>query len=350
VPPRETQRATDSAAAEAVFFDIRDTLGVVDRTGHMVKYKPTTDLLLEAMKQVVGLRIGLITNLPQNVSSDEGKAMVKEAGIWPFLDARGWVTNHDAGVDKPKPEIFAYAARQMELPPERCVFVGENLMEVIGAQAAGMRTVLKPFPPGREFLNKPIKPLLPDAKSSGRLSEIIMEEDHLVGKRIVGAGIKIAERLASGPEAVMANRRLLRAVGILVWLTRNFIDPFHHRKEEEVLIPLALARGLDPRDCAFVSIEHEQGRTYFRGMAIALERIHSGDAGAVGEFGHLLQGFIALYKEHGRKEDDELFKKLGDVLTDVDDGLIVDLMARIGPADITLYLALIGEMEAELAS
>ncbi|MGH3982009.1 MAG: hypothetical protein ACRDST_04770, partial [Pseudonocardiaceae bacterium] len=113
VPP-DLSSAADRQV-EAVFFDIRDTLGVVDRRGHLLKYKPTTDQLLEAMKQVVGLRIGLITNLPENVSSADGKEMVKEAGMWEFLDSQGWVTNHDAGVEKPKPEIFVFAARRMGL-------------------------------------------------------------------------------------------------------------------------------------------------------------------------------------------------------------------------------------------
>jgi hypothetical protein len=333
----------------AVFFDIRDTLGIVDRRGHLVKYKPSTDELLAAMREVVGLRIGLITNLPDNVSSEDGKAMVKEAGIWEFLDAGGWVTNHDAGVAKPAPGIFAFAARQMGLPPDQCLFVGENLIEVIGAQAAGMRAMLKPFPPGREFLHKPITPAPPDGKSSGRLAEVLLEEDHLVGKRIVGAAIKVSERLAGDAATAMADRSLLRAMGLLVWLTLNFVDPFHHRKEEEVLIPFALARGLDPGACDWVAVEHDQGRAYFRAMDLALRRVRQGDAKALGDFAHSVRGFIELYKEHGRKEDDELFKTLGDLLTDADDALIVDLMARIGPADPTLYLGVIAELEAELA-
>ncbi|MGH8884672.1 MAG: HAD-IA family hydrolase [Egibacteraceae bacterium] len=348
--PAQADQAAGDVQVEAIFFDIRDTLGVVDRKGHLIKYKPTTDQLLEAVKQAVGLRIGLITNLPENVSSEDGKAMVVEAGIWEYLDPQGWVTNHDAGVEKPKPEIFAFAAAQMGLPPQRCLFVGENLTEVIGAQAAGMRAVLKPFPPGREFLHKPVKALPPDAKSSGRLAEILMEEDHLVDKRIVGAAITISDRLAGEGAAVTADPKLLRAMGLLVWLTRNFVDPFHHRKEEEVLIPFALARGFDPGECAWVALEHDQGRTYFRGMDIALQRIRSGDTNALGDFIHCARGFVELYKEHIRKEDDELFKKLGDLLTDADDAVIVDLMSRIGPADLTLYLTVVAEMEADLAT
>lgn len=34
----------------------------------------------------------------------------------------------------------------------RCLFVGENLIEVIGAIAAGMKAILGPCPPGRDLL------------------------------------------------------------------------------------------------------------------------------------------------------------------------------------------------------
>lgn len=341
------------ATVRAVFFDIRDTLGVVDRPGHLVKFKPSTDQLFADMQMAVGLRIGLITNLPSNVTHAQGRSMIDEAGIGEFLDPKGFITNHNAGIDKPKPGIFAYAAKQLGLPPEQCMFVGENLVEVIAAQAAGMRAVLKPFGPGREFLFRPIKPLPPGEKFSGRLSEVLMEEDHLVGKRIVGCAIKIRDRLKAIREPVAGApvpSLPMRAMSLLVWLTQQFIDAFHHRKEEEVLIPFALARGLKPEDCAFVAIEHDQGRAYFRGMDLALQRIRACDLNALGDFYYNACGFIDLYREHGRKEDDILLKKIGDLLTDTDDALIIDLMNRVGPADVTLYYETIAQMEHEVAS
>ncbi|HKQ79622.1 MAG TPA: HAD family hydrolase [Blastocatellia bacterium] len=333
---------------EAVFFDVRDTLGVVDRKGHLVKYKPTTDQLLEAMKQSIGLRIGLITNLPDNVSREDGVQMVKEVGIWDFLDPKGFITNKEAGAEKPQAGIYEYAARQMGLSPDKCLFVGENLIEVIGAHAAGMRAVLKPFPPGREFLQKSIKAQAPNEKSSGRLSELILEEEHLIAKRIVICAAKIGERLRNGEDPTQGGQPLLRPMSMLVWLTNNFIDPFHHRKEEEVLAPFGVMLGLDPNQVGFISLDHEQGRNYFRGLDIALRRVRAGDSGAVREFSHLLSGMVDLYQSHGKKEDDEIFKKIGDLLTDSDDALMVDLMSRIGPVDITLYLAAIANMEKDL--
>ena len=53
-------------AIRAVFFDARDTLGEVDRPGHLVAYRPSTEKLLRSMKDL-GLWLGCITNLPDNV-------------------------------------------------------------------------------------------------------------------------------------------------------------------------------------------------------------------------------------------------------------------------------------------
>jgi HAD superfamily hydrolase (TIGR01509 family) len=339
--------ASTHGGVRVVFFDIRDTLGVVDRKGHLIKFKPSTDQLLTALKALQGLRLGVITNLPANVSSADGRAMLEEAGILSYLDPKGFVSNHEAGFEKPDPRIFAFAAEQMGVAPGDCLFCGENLIEVIAAQAAGMRALAKPFPPGRDFLLQPAKKGAVSDKSSGRLAETLLEEEHMVGKRIVMAAGGLAERLG----AWQPGQRLpMRGLGLLVWLLKYFVDAFHHRKEEEVLIPFVLARGLDPAKCAFVADEHDQGRHYFAAMDIALRRLRSGDQSAVADFATNARGFVALYKEHGRKEDDLLLKAAGDLLSDADDSLMVDLMHRIGPVDPTLYYAVISELEAEVAA
>lgn len=332
--------------AKAAFCDIRDTLGIVDRKGHLVLYKPTSIDLLKALKEM-GLRVGLITNLPPDVSSEVGFQMVKDAGIAEFIDAQGFVTNHDAKADKPDPAIYRFAATKMELTPEDCIFIGENLAEVVGAQVAGMEAVLKPFPPGREFLQKPLAAGQISATSSGRLSEVLLEEDHLIAKRIVLSAVKLKEKLdALGPTGDA--RTLLRPMGMIVWLTNNFVDTYHHRKEEEVLFPFAMMCGIDPSDMAGTLVDHDQGRAYFRAMGAAYRRICMGNPAATVEFAALLGAFANLYKTHGKHEDDILFKKIGDRLSDQDDALMVDLIGRIGPADITLYINLIATLEKEL--
>lgn len=326
-----------------VFFDVKDTLGTVDRPGHLVLYKPTSEHLIQQLTQVVGLRAGIIMNLPGDLSAQDGRKMLEEAGVLAHLDPDGVVINHEVGLDKPRSEIYATAANQMGVDVDECIFVGENLIEVIGAQTAGMRAVLKPFPPGREFLLSQTPSPEPMERDSERLIETVMKEEHLIGRRIVLIASKLHTRLVDETP-----NELIWEMSMLVWLLFNFIDRFHHEKEEQVLLPFARARGV-PQDLIDQTIrEHDQGRAYFEAMQIALDRLRGGDASATNDFQAPLTAFVALYREHARKENDELLPLIGSVLTEEDDMLMVEFARQLGPMDISPYLTLIGNIEKAL--
>jgi FMN phosphatase YigB (HAD superfamily) len=138
---------------DVVFFDIGGTLGDRDEaTGQFVPYASSAGLLRK-VRDVIGLRIGVITNLGEGMSNADVRALLREGGLDldDFLDPRGFVSDHDAGAAKPDAAIYQFAAAQVGVPVGRCLFVGENLPEVLGALAAGMKAVLKPCPPGREL-------------------------------------------------------------------------------------------------------------------------------------------------------------------------------------------------------
>jgi hemerythrin-like domain-containing protein len=134
----------------------------------------------------------------------------------------------------------------------------------------------------------------------------------------------------------------------LVWLLNHFVDPYHHRMEEEALFPFALMRGLPRERLDWVLDDHRQGRAYFAALTVALERCQRGSAVALGEFAAVCEAFVLLYDAHGRREDDELFKDIGDLLTDADDAVICGLIERMAPPDITLHFELIDALESEL--
>lgn len=136
---------------DAIFFDIGGTLGEYEaETKKLVPYASSLGLL-QALRDRVGLRVGVITTLGPDFTDADGLALLHGAGLDSFLDPQGFVSDHDAGVAKPDPAIYLFAAQRMNLPAGRCLFVGESLLEVLGALAAGMKAVLKPSPPGREL-------------------------------------------------------------------------------------------------------------------------------------------------------------------------------------------------------
>ena len=144
-----TMQAT---GVEFVFFDIGGTLGRRDDAGNIVPF-PSSKRLLENVREVIGLRVGIITTLGE-LTNAEAQALLDKAGLLKFIEQGGFVSEHDAGRAKPDPAIYTFAAKKVGVSVERCLFIGENLLEVIGARAAGMQSILKPCPPGRELPNQ----------------------------------------------------------------------------------------------------------------------------------------------------------------------------------------------------
>jgi hemerythrin-like domain-containing protein len=346
---------------QVVFFDVRDTLGEVDRPGHLVPYRPSTEKLLSSMRDEVGLRIGLISNLPKEVDAAAGRRMIQEAvlsqsngtkvTIGDFIDPDGIVINHDAGVDKPNPEIYRFAARQMGVEPAQCMFVGENLIEVLAAKAAGMQGELKPCPPGREFLPAEIKGMKGTPTDSGRAFEAFFEHEHLLGDRIFDCMDEISKQLQGLKEGDAIPRNVYGAMGILIYLTNNFADQAHLQAEEAV-VPLAIARGMDPDSATWLWQQHDQGRAYFRALDIAWKRVQFGDPAdvslAIDAFWRNCEGFVKLFRAHAIRENDELYPTMGRYFNDTDDTLVINLISHIGPGDFTPYVGLVSSMEEAL--
>ncbi|MFL5574396.1 MAG: HAD family hydrolase [Gemmatimonadaceae bacterium] len=137
----------EAEAVEMVFFDIGGTLGERDpATGRLTPYE-TSAKLLDDVRRSVGLRIGIITTLGPTLTDADALALLDEAGLAAFLDPKGFVSDHGAGAAKPSAAIYRFAARRAGVAPSRCLYVGEDLAEVLGALAAGMQAVLTPRVP-----------------------------------------------------------------------------------------------------------------------------------------------------------------------------------------------------------
>ena len=132
-------------STKVVFFDIGNTLGTRDNTGFHVF--EGIKALLTGMRNALGLRLGVITNLPPGMTSAEIGEILRDAGLLQLLDSKGLITSVDAKAEKPANEIYRFAAKKMGVQPEQCLYVGEAPEEVEGALQAGMAAIQKPFPP-----------------------------------------------------------------------------------------------------------------------------------------------------------------------------------------------------------
>jgi FMN phosphatase YigB (HAD superfamily) len=127
---------------------------LIDRdplTGKLTPF-PSSSKLLHMVRDVIGARVGIITTLGPSMTNEQGRDLLQQFGLAEFIETQAFISEHDANESsKPNSEIYKVAAQRVGVSIEHCLYVGENLIEVIGALRAGMQSILKPYPPGRDL-------------------------------------------------------------------------------------------------------------------------------------------------------------------------------------------------------
>jgi hemerythrin-like domain-containing protein len=125
--------------------------------------------------------------------------------------------------------------------------------------------------------------------------------------KAVLVALRILERVAGA--AAEKNGSALDHLGQLLDFFKGFVDRCHHAKEEEVLFPELVRRGLK-REGGPIGVllsEHETGRGHVRAMAEALPNLRHGDSGAAANLRGHSDAFRELLRAHIQKENDVLF-------------------------------------------
>ena len=78
--------------------------------------------------------VALISNATDRLEAD-----LTELGLAEFIDTL--VNTSRIGVAKPDPRVYAHAAEQVGVPPERCLFIDDSAENVEAARVAGMQAV-----------------------------------------------------------------------------------------------------------------------------------------------------------------------------------------------------------------
>ena len=131
----------------------------------------------------------------------------------------------------------------------------------------------------------------------------ILSSEHRVIEQVVAALDAAADRLDAG--------KRMRA-GFFEDATRfivEFSDGCHHAKEERVLFPALVKRGL-PENSGPVAVmlyEHEEGRSLTAGLRDAVARMAAEEAGAADLVADYARAYATLLTQHIFKEDNILF-------------------------------------------
>jgi HAD superfamily hydrolase (TIGR01549 family) len=120
------RRQGDYAALSAAF--------VAERQARIRSFPGVIDALAELRRR---FPLALLTNGP----GDLQRLKLKHTGLQPYFDAI--VVSAEAGVAKPRPEIFALTCDVIGVPSERTIMIGDDWdLDVMGARAAGLAAIL----------------------------------------------------------------------------------------------------------------------------------------------------------------------------------------------------------------
>jgi hemerythrin-like domain-containing protein len=136
---------------------------------------------------------------------------------------------------------------------------------------------------------------------------------------------------------------------------KGFADGCHHRKEEGVLFEAMVANGM-PRlggPIAVMLADHEQGRSYTRGMRAAAQKLEAGDASARQALITNVRGYVDLLQQHIHKENNILFPMADRVIPEADYAQVAEDFERVeheetGEGVHEKYLALAEKLEKEM--
>lgn len=118
----------------------------------------------------------------------------------------------------------------------------------------------------------------------------------------------------------------------VVILAKQFVDTYHHDKEERQMFTLLAqkhAGAFDDRLEA-ISYQHERGREYVANILGAIDGYRAGQSGTAHLIIENLEAFASMLTEHIRREDDEFFPIVKRTLTDDE---AEQLLVEFGRAD-----------------
>ncbi|MFX1280884.1 MAG: HAD family hydrolase [Promethearchaeota archaeon] len=99
---------------------------------------PQTEETLEKLSKHEDIKLAVLSNHPNHKMIENS---LKEYGLLKFFDAI--VTSAEFGKRKPDPEIFLYTLEKMGLTVNNeCLVCGDEYADVVGADRAGMQTIL----------------------------------------------------------------------------------------------------------------------------------------------------------------------------------------------------------------
>ncbi|HZG83529.1 HAD family hydrolase [Paenibacillus sp.] len=138
---RRADAVRDAAAAMPIDGDERTMLFIVRQCRRLQTERAGfVDGAEETMRRLAArYRLAIVTNLP----AEDAAAIFSRLRLHRFVpESRLFAAATDGGARKPDPRLFRRIAEKLEVPPQRCVMVGDSFRhDVEGALRAGWKAV-----------------------------------------------------------------------------------------------------------------------------------------------------------------------------------------------------------------
>lgn len=120
-------------------------------------------------------------------------------------------------------------------------------------------------------------------------------------------------------------------IQMVVDLIRNYADGLHHAKEENMLFPMMGEKGFPVQGgpVGVMLMEHEQGRTYVRGMADNIEAYKNDSMAARQKIYDNMLGYTNLLRNHIYKENNILFKMVDNAFTEQEQAELLEKFEKV---------------------
>lgn len=157
----------------------------------------------------------------------------------------------------------------------------------------------------------------------------ILAAEHAAIRRAVGVLGRLCEQAAAG--AAGAADEHAHSAGQVLEFLREFAERCHNAKEEELLFPAMVHRGI-PSNGGLLSAQlagRRQGRQLMDAMTLAQAAWATGKAGAGGRFSAAATAYHALLEQHVAAEQDVVFAVADQVLDDVAQDALTHAFGRL---------------------
>jgi putative hydrolase of the HAD superfamily len=148
LPDYPAERLTPQATE--LTFQFRQSMG------KRILQKDAKEVVFELDRR--GYRLGIISNV---ISTQEIPDWLEADGLSPYF--RSIVLSSVLGRRKPDPEVYWEAARRIGVPPQNCVYVGDNpARDVVGTRNAGFGMIILLMDPNEVQKDPPTGENKPD--------------------------------------------------------------------------------------------------------------------------------------------------------------------------------------------